>query len=245
MKKAIRLAKSRRLLFLALAFVPMCFGVLIRGAEPLQPQSAAKSDLKIINRTTSLEVVSVQPTDHNLLAIRLKNVSAKGLNGYAVSLKGGRITKDLSSGGRVISPGHTDDLEIPSDLSSSDLTILAAMFSDGSIEGDSIVAAELKEWRLGLKEELVRALSLIEKAMESPDVFELDALDRLESQLSSRPLESGDAKRHSIEGSEDARNTLKTELQILRDRRQRNGAHMQRQRLLDLKARIERRIASL
>jgi hypothetical protein len=245
MKRFFRIAKSRRLLLLALAFVPLCFGVLIRGAGLSQPQSAAKGDLKIINRTTTLEVVSVQPTDHNLLAIKFKNISTKGLNGYAVAFNGARITKDLSSGDRVIAPGNTDDLEIPSNLSSSDLTILAAMFSDGSVEGDSIVGAELKEWRIGLKEELRRALTLFERAMDSPDVFELDVLDRLESQLLSHSVESADAKPHSLSSSEEARNTLKTELQMLRDRRRRNGAHMQRQRLLDLKARIERRIASL
>lgn len=245
MKTFLGIAKPRRSLLLASAFAPVCFGALMGGIGPSNLQSTTRSDIKIINKTTTLEVVSLQRTEHNHLVVQLKNVSSKDLNGYAVALKSGRITVDISSGDRVISPGQTDDLEIPFDSSPPDLTILAAMFADGSIEGDHVIAAELKEWRWGLKKQLTRALSLLEATLESSDVDNAMALDRLESQFSSLSLESDTASPHSAGGSQNARNTLRTEIQILRERRQRNGALMQRQRLLDLKDRIERRIASL
>jgi hypothetical protein len=229
---------SRRYLLVVSAFALLCFGVLIVGGRPSRSQSSTKSDIKVINKTATLEVLSVRPTDHNLQAIVLKNVSSKPLNGYSVAVGNGRITIDISSGDRVIPPGQTDELEIPIDLIRPDITILAAMFADGSIEGDEAVVAELREWRFALKKQLSRSLSALDATLESPDVNAEKALDRLESQFSSLDPDS-------VIESRIAGDTLNTEIQILRENRQRQGALKQRQRLLDLKARIERRIASL
>lgn len=245
MKKFLGIIKTRRSLLLASAFTPVCLAMFAGGAGPSRPQSPTRSDLKIINKTTTLDVISVHRTVYNLLVIQIKNVSTKDLNGYALAVNNSRITIDISSGDRVIAPGQTDDLQIPNDFSTPDLTILAAMFADGSIEGDRVIAAELREWRAGLKKELTRALSVLDAALESPDVDSGMTLDNLEGRFSSIGLESYPANPHSASGSQDARNTLNTEIQILRERRKRNGTHMQRQRLLDLRGRIERRIASL
>lgn len=244
MKILLGIPKRRRTLLLSSVFAPVCFGILI-GNGPSGTQSPTRSDIKIVNKTTTLEVVALRPTDHNLLVIGLTNVSSKDLNGYTVAVNGTRITKDLSSGDRVVPTGQTDELEIPLGASPPDITILAAMFADGSIEGDQAIAAELRERRLGLKKELIRALSILNATLESPDVYAAMALDELESRFSSLSLESATDRPHSAEGSQEARNTLSTEIQILRERRQRHGALMQRQRLLDLKGRIERRIARI
>jgi len=223
---------------LASVFVLLCLRALIIAGTSSSQSSRTKSDIKIVNKTTTLEVLSVKPTDHNTQVVSLKNISSKALNGYAGVVGNSRITVDISSGDRVIAPGQTDELEIPIDPSHPNITILAAMFADGSIEGDEAVVAELTEWRLSLKKQLSRSLSVLDAILESSDVDAEKALDSLESQFSSLDPDSGTESR--IAGD-----TLNTEVQILREKRQRQGPHMQRQRLLELKARIERRVASL
>jgi hypothetical protein len=136
-------------------------------------------------------------------------------------------------------------MEFPADYVRSEFTILAAMFADGSIEGDPATVIEPNQWRLGLKRRLTSALLVFEAALGSPDVNTPEALDRLESQLSSLSLESDTAQSHSASGSRSARGDLINSIQLLRERLHRAGALMQRQRILELKAQIERRIASL
>ena len=260
MKKFLGLAKSRRSLLLVSAFAPICFGALLVGVGPSQPQgwkqsrlqSSAQKDIKIINEATSLDLTHQTTADNHLL-IRVKNVSVKNLNGYVIEVNGTRITNDISSGDRVISSGQTDELEIPFNGPLTSLTVFAAMYADGSIEGDPVVVAELREWRSGLKKQLSRALSALDVTLNSPDVNSAMALDRLESQLSLQgdsvtvePV-SGRKNRDAMRanGAQDAEDTLDINIQTLRERLQRHGGSKQRERLLDLKARIERRIASL
>lgn len=249
MKKLIGIVTSRRSLLLASAFAPMCLGVLIGGVGASRPQGVkptrlqSTSDIKINNKTTTLDV-TLQTTANNHLLIRLRNVSSKDLNGYVVAVNDGRITADISSGDRVVTSGQTEELELPIRSSSMTLTILAAMFADGSIEADPLLKTELSEWRLGLKKELARGLTELDAILESPDVYTAQALDRLDSRLS-LSLDSETGSSPLASGTRDARDSFNSAIQSLRERAQRHGTLMQRQRLLDLKGRIERRIASL
>lgn len=238
MKAFLGIIKRRRSLLLASAFAPVCFGMLMGGGGSPRPQSPTRSDIKTINKTTTLEIMAIKaPVDGHLI-IRFRNISLKNLNGYAVTVNGARITGDISSGDRVISPGQTEDLEIPMPSAIPEVTVLAAMFADGSIEGDPVVSVELKDWRLKLKRQLAHALSILEATLETPDVDAAKVLDKLESQFSSRDPDSALDSR--IAGD-----TLSTEIQILREKRERSGTLTQRQHLLDLKGRLERRLARL
>ena len=251
MKKISGVTKPRRPLFLASAFVPMCFGVLLVGlgpsrkeaVKPLQRQSLSASDVRIINRTTTLDV-TVDATMGNRYVARLRNISPRDLNGYVVTVNGGRITADISNGDQVIAPGQTTELDLPVRSAPMTLTILAAMFADGHIEADAELKSELTEWRLGLKRELARGLVELNAIVDSPEVFTEEALNRLDSRLA-LPLESDTFQSHLAEGTRSARHSFTSEIQSIRERAQRRGPALQRQRLLDLKGRIERRIASL
>lgn len=251
MKKVIGIVKTRRSLLLAWAFAPMCLGGLLGGIGPLQPrdvkparlQSLSPSDIKVINKTTTLDV-TLEIMANNHLLVRLRNLSPKNLNGYVVAVNEARITGDSSSADSVVSSGETSDLEIPINSSSMKVSILAAMFADGSIEADPVLKTELTEWRIALKKELARGLAELEAILGSADVYSTEALDRLESRLS-LPPRSDTSYSYSDRGTKDARDSFYSDIQSFRERRQRNGSLMQRQRLLDLKGRIERRIASL
>lgn len=251
MKRFLGIVRARRSFLLVYAFAPMCFGVLMAGAgssrlqgvKPSQLQSLNPSDVKIINNTTTLDV-TIDATAGNRYVARLRNISSRDLNGYLVGVNGGRITADISSGDQVVSSGQTTELDLPVRSSPITLTILAAMFADGSIEADPILKSELTEWRLGLKRELARGLVELNALLDSPDVFTEEALDRLDSRFS-LPLDSDTRQSHSTDGTRDARYSLKSDIQSIRERAQRRGTALQRQRLLDLKGRIERRIARL
>lgn len=248
MKRFLGMVRPRRSLLLVSAFAPMCFGVLMAGAGPSQlqgdqPSRLDPSDVKIINNTTTLDA-TFQITANNHLLIRLRNISSKNLNGYVIATSGARIKGDISSGDSVVRPGETTDLELPIQSSSETLTVLAAMFADGNIEANPVLKKELTEWRTGLKKELARGLKELESILNSPDVYSTKALDELEPRLSP-PLHSDTSYSYSESGTRSARDSFSSDIQSLRERAQRSGTVMQRQRLLDLKGRIERRIASL
>lgn len=230
---------------LVLTFTLLCFGILIASGGQPRRQSPVRDQLKINNKTKSLEVVEVRAADPDFLIIVLKNVSAVDINGFEVNIQHhARIKGDTSVGGWVISPGATHDLTIPVRYALSEIEILAAMFADGNIEGDPTAVKDLKQWRSELQKHLLRVLPLLERALESPDVNSLEALDRLESQISSLSSDS-ETQPAKTSGFRDAKSDLLTELQALRQRLERNGVQNQQKRLLELKKRIEKRIASL
>ena len=245
MKKLLGIIKTRRLLLTAVA--PLCFGMLIVGVGPSRPQdvavkSVSPNEIKVINKTTTLDV-TFQTISDNQLLVKVKNLSSKDINGYVIGLNDARVTKDISIGDRVISTGETDELQLFIRSSSTTLTVLGAMFTDGSIEAEPVLTKELREFRLGLKKELIRNLAVLDEILSSADVYSTKALDRLEDKFSF-PSNS-DALSNSERGVQSARDDLNSELKILRQRQQREGSAMQIQRLLDFRGRIERRIARL
>jgi len=224
---------------------PVLFAMFAPRPVPVTPQSTIPN-IRINNNTSSLEVIAVRPMPHNMLAIVLKNISSKEVNGYEILVRGkAEIRTDLSAGDWALSQGSTHELDIATEANGPEVTILAVMFTDGSIEGDPTTVTELKHWRLGIKTQLMRALPLLESALNSTDVFTPGVLDRLESQISSLPLESDEGQHHAASGARRGRSDLITNIDALRERRKRNGQFMQRQRLLDLKRQLERRITSL
>lgn len=229
----------------ALVFALFCLGILIASGGQPSRQSPVRDQLKIINKTRSIEVVEVRAENPNFFIIVLKNVSEVDINGFEINVQHhARIKGDTSVGGWVISPGATHDLTIPAQYVLSEITILAAMFADGDIEGDPATIKDLKQWRSGLKKELLRIMPLLDRAIESPDVNSPEALDRLESQFSSL-FSVSETQPGTTSGFRDAKSDVLTELQTLRQRLERNGVQNQQKRLLELKKRFEKRIASL
>ena len=237
--------RKRSSFLLASVFAPVYLGILLSGGSDSTRQSSVKDQLKIVNKTKSIEVVDVHTEDPNLLVIVLKNVATTDINGFEVGVQHhARITGDSSIGGWAIAPGATYNLTIPSEYALSDITILAAMLTDGNIEGDAATIIHLKERRSELKRTLREVVHLIETALAAPDVNTLSALDKLESQITSLAM-ANEAVLNKAGGLRDAQSDFGTELQLLRRRLEQNGAQNQRRRLLDLKARTEKRIDSL
>jgi hypothetical protein len=245
MEKLIRMIKRRRSLILASAFAPMCFGMLIGGVGSSQVQRIREprphspiTDNKTINKTTTLDVVLVTK-DEKFLIVRLKNISSKDLNGYVIAITNqSRITTDMSPGNRVVPPDETEDMQIPRDASPMEIVVLAAMFADGSIEGEPVTVEETRQWRMGLKEELSRSLPVLDSMLKSPETMALN-------KLTVHSDDSEIIKGETGSGIRTARENLNSEIRLLQERLQHDGTFTQKEALIELRKRLERRIASL
>jgi hypothetical protein len=176
--------------------------------------------------------------------LHFKNISAKDLNGFVLGLPNLRQMEiDTTTGDRVIAPGEVQDIEIPGPLAT--ISILAVMYADGSLEGDQITVAELRDRRSALKAELKRMLGLIVAEAQSRDADIPGAVDRLESAMSKLSPTAGDGETRHANALRVAQGDFANVLKVMRYRQERNAHLNQRELIRELKERIERRIAGL
>jgi hypothetical protein len=216
--------------------------ILFGTTRPPRLQSVNTTQAAVANETQALKIEAWERKADGRFHLLVRNVGSKDVNGYVVVV-GSRtqIMVDLSSGDRVMSQGSTDELEFPNTSAPPNLTILAAMFTDGSIEGDPATVEETRRWRSELKMQLSRGLILLNQVIDSSDVDSGAALDNLESHLSSLP----DTRTQSVGGLRDGKDSLVSDLHLLRQKLERRGNVNQRRSLTELRERIKRRIASL
>jgi hypothetical protein len=196
----------------------------------------------VVNNTEALALVGKEVID-NVTRLQFKNISAKDLNGFVLGLPNRRqVELDTTTGDRVIRPGEVEDIEMPGPLPT--ITILAVMYADGSLEGDEITVAELRQRRSALKAELKRILGLVVAEAQSRDGDTPGAFDRLESAMLKLPStfagETPEANALRV-----AKGDVANVLEVMRTRQERNAHLNQRELIRQLKERIERRIAGL
>jgi hypothetical protein len=238
------IGKGRRWVALAVAF--LCPVVLFAGVGLSRHKSPGGRATRIFKDTQSLEVVGLETTPNGNLLVLFKNVSFRDINGFVLALGGnGELTVDTSTGDRVISPGAIQDLQIPAGSDVADITIRAVMFAGGDVEGNQTTVAQVKQRRSALKRELKRGLALVGNVTDSPDAGTAAAFDKLEFAISNLTTDPASELSSRDGGLRDAKEDLSTAIRNLRDRQEHNGFLKQRERLQELRQRIERRIASL
>ena len=228
--------------------IPVCAAVLACTAVIFAAVGSSRfrsktTQIHLINDTGALALVAQEAIDGRT-RLQFKNISAKDLNGFVLCLDNlTQIEFDTTTGDRVIVPGEVQDIESPGPLPT--ITILAVMYADGSLEGDQITIAHLRNTRSALKSELKRILGLVVAEAQSSDADVPGALDRLESAMSKLP--TTDAEDHTPQANEQrgARVDVANLLEVMRERQQRNAHLNQRELIRELKERIERRIAGL
>ncbi len=118
------IGKGRRWVALAVAF--FCFVVLFAGLGLSRLKSPGGRATRIFKDTQSLDIVGMETTPNGNLLVLFKNVSSRDINGFVLAIpNNGEITVDISGGDRVISPGATEDLQIPAGSEGPDITIRA------------------------------------------------------------------------------------------------------------------------
>jgi hypothetical protein len=119
------------------------------------------------------------------------------------------------------------------------------MYADGSLEGDPITVAELRDRRSALKAELKRMLGLVVAEAQSRDADIPGAFDRIESAISKLPATVADGETREANALRVAKGDVANVLEVMRYRQERNAHLNQRELLRELKERLERRIAGL
>jgi len=266
MTKPAQLVRANRfLMFTTVALILIATTAFIRntryreGATALgnntisrviRTQTAVPAKPTITNKTQALEVLAWEPSakypqDFDLV---IKNISTKPINEYVVMSGSGWATTDLSAGDRAIAPGFTEETYFVGP----DVTIVAAMFTDGSGDGEPRTVEQEKRTRSELKRQLGNGLALLNRVIDSTAPGYADsaaALDDLAegfSSLSVRPEIPSSRDIIRGIGLNFGQISLSSSLYDIRQRLARdNNTISQRQWLIELREQLKRRIASL
>ncbi len=236
--------QSRKWIIPACIVALACVAMVFATVGSLRFRLATTTQTQLVNNTRALALVAQEVIDERT-RLDFKNVSDKPLNGFVLGLANLRqIELDTTTGDRVIVPGEVQDIEIPGP-SPSAITILAVMYADGSLEGDPITVAQLRDRRSALKAELKRILGLVVADTQSGDADIPGAFDRLESAMSKLPSTVADGHTPQANAQRGAKDDVASLLDIMRQRQERNAHLNERELIRELKERIERRIAGL
>jgi hypothetical protein len=158
--------------------------------EPVDPSFVPVVESKI----PSLELVSATRRDP-FIRIRLKNVSNKSIYAFRVRYHHGGtsilISYVLSDTKTMIEPNEVYRYDWPyapnSTLSREQLIFEAAIFEDGTGEGDADKVKSMQELFLTNMRELEHAIALLQAALDSPKVETSEGLYELRSKVSEIP----------------------------------------------------------
>jgi len=159
----------------------------------------------VLKGVESIAVINAMPKETTLPAYRiiLRNQSNKNIVALGVDVIAGGKTQ-MSSRPRgidgqplipagkeywltVSAPNRAKPIPggyVPTLLSDQEIQIKAAVFDDGTFEGDAETAAVVLGYQAGEKMELPRLIPLLENALKSGDADLTDGLRNLESQVS-------------------------------------------------------------
>ena len=172
----------------------------------------------ILKGIESLLVINAMAKETTLPSFRiiLRNQSNKNIVGLGVEVVAGgrpqRISKPRGIDGQSLIPAGkeywltvaapnraeaTPGGFAPTTPSDQQIEIKAAVFDDGTYEGDAAMAATVRGHRAGEKMELIKLVPLLENALNSPNADPTEELRKLEAQVSST---GSDAEPQMVQG---------------------------------------------
>ena len=160
---------ARRLLT---ALSVLAVTMVLTYAMGLRPSaSVLPEELNVISRTRGNELLTAEVLD-NQVRVRLKNNHKDTITAFAIRFTDTVIKEDFaySEVHFGIEPGDTFQKEyafsgLP--MGSEPLYLLTVLLKDGTKDGDSKVAQEIKDERLGEKIQIFRTLRILEKEGQS------------------------------------------------------------------------------
>lgn len=136
----------------------------------------------VISRVPSIRA-SIVEEDRIGYMLSLRNVSRRDIVSYLISRKAsGGISLGLVSFGRprIAAGGEISERIEPS---SSEIVIAAALFRDGSHEGDSVAAASLKSRQIAQETQERRAMPILNRVTRDPALDETSRLAQIKGEL--------------------------------------------------------------
>jgi hypothetical protein len=146
----------------AIAFV--CLLVVVAGPwSRARPQE--QSGLEIKNQTAALQLLSKSEErsgQQYIVKLDLMNTSNKGIVAYTL-LKQDQtmLTTNGATIGWVLAPRETDIVRLAIPSADKILTVFAVLFDDGSGEGDSEIIRQLRDYRIGVRAQFLRASPML------------------------------------------------------------------------------------
>jgi hypothetical protein len=164
-------------------------------------ESLQADKLPVRNMAQSFRLIAIEKIENRDLRITLQNDYSKRINGFWLFVGNvGTEIGPLYEKEQMISSGgiYTIDLPIQADTDTRGIGIVAVTFEDGSGDGDSESLYVIRETRKGEKIQIKKILKLIRQHLMSPDMDTSTALDRLESQIKSLSVDSGNGQRDPL-----------------------------------------------
>src|SRR5256885_7074399 len=133
--------------------------------------SASPQELTVKSQTKGYEVLKAYLVD-NEVRISLQNNHKKTITAFAIRVSGTATIREDFAYSEVhfgIEPGETFETSYPVSPSSEVPTIhlLAVLLKDGTDDGNSKVAQQMKDQRLGQKIQILRTLRILEREGQS------------------------------------------------------------------------------
>lgn len=166
-------------------------------------QRPSRDELKVVNHTRSLEVLSVEHRKDELL-LTFRNNYAQPLTGVVVStLKGWRDGVAYPSRGERLAPGatRTASFYLPESKRTREVVVLAAFLEDCTIDASPEFAAGEQARRAAEKEQNEKSVALLAQTLGAPDFEPRRSLDRLEREAHALADKAADAKRDEVYSS--------------------------------------------
>jgi hypothetical protein len=172
-----------------------------RGSTPIGVKTQARG--KVTMPRKDLVAAAVLPTaskvpgfevaklekdiDGGFIYVWLRNDTGKAITGYVLADGIARDQTDLLTADQpqMLPNGEAtkDMLEIAAELEVSGVTILAAMFEDGTTIGDPNAIDDISQWRRGVKIQCDHSASLLSRLAELPEPEMTDVPSRIDSEL--------------------------------------------------------------
>ena len=220
--------------------------------------SASPPELTVKSQTKGYEVLKAYLVD-NEVRIRLQNNHKKTITAFAIRITGTAIIKEDFAYSEVhlgIEPRETFETSYPVSPSPEVPTIhlLAVLLKDGTDDGNSKVAQQMKDQRLGQKIQILRTLRILEREGQSrqdlkttkSDVFA--ALNTTESETLASLSELSPASRSDNHLSDELKAGLQWGRQKMMQRfdvLEKLPTENQEQGLTELKARAQKLVSKL
>lgn len=163
------------------------FALSLGSSMPIrtQAQNLPTDNLRIINKTSSLEVINVERSKA-FLTLTFRNNYTQPVRGLVVSAqKGSTAIVSFTNRPELLSPGatYTESFGLFSKKVSRDVIVLAAFLEDCTMDGDPETIKTEEAERRGEKIQSEKLLALITKSLDSPDAVE-STLNRTERAVS-------------------------------------------------------------
>lgn len=188
-------SKSHRII----VFAALCCAALtilglfaLRGVRSRQIPPRAVNAVSNIRALQIVSTATTQVGENVNLHVTVKNVSEKGIVEYAfIKRDGSMMSTSGATTGWILAPGSEDTIIVSLSPREGQETILfAALFEDGTGEGDAKELANMRDYRVGVAHQFGRALAILQQKKNASDNGQAAAvLDQLDKQFSELPEE--------------------------------------------------------